>query len=181
MMNGKMLVTLCVAMESLGGCATTTHFTSIPTSNEDFSQPIAMIREKYGDVALYEPKELSWPDIFNSSSRPPGPSINELEGKWGVPTKTKSNWGEWTIGTILTWSLGAITGQWWVAGTTTMIFIPPVKTYYWDKGTTHIEARVSNFMFHGYEGRLGIWQWSEATHKKGTQTSVLEPDKLTEQ
>lgn len=179
-MNGNILVTLCLAMGSLAGCATTTHFTSIPTSNEDFSQPVATIREKYGDVVLYEPKEMSWRDIFNPPTRPPGPSISELEGKWGGPERTKVEWGDWTFETISVWVLGAITGYWLPSAITTVVFSPPWSTYYWDKGTTHIEAKVSHFMFHGYEGRLGLWQWTEQAHDTAIQSATSQPGKSPE-
>ena len=173
-MLNKVFLVFLLTLVSLGGCATTTRFTSIPITNEEFSQPIPNIREKYSDVALYEPKELNWSELFTFKSPIPRPPINALEGQWGSPQRTERKWGEWSVSNFPVWVLGAVTGLWWVSGVTTIVFLPPDETHHWSKGTSHVEARVTHFLFHGYESRLAYWQWSEEHSTSVTQNNPQE-------
>lgn len=178
--NAKVLFIICLTAVSLVGCATTTSLTSIPTTNEEFSQSIATIRDKYSDVSLYEPQKYKWRDMLTFKSPPPRPAINALESQWGSPQRIERKWGEWSTSTLLVWVLGAVTGQWWVSGVTTIVFFPPVETYHWYKETSHVEARVTHFIFHGYEGRLASWQWREENPNSTIQNNVPELNKTSE-
>jgi len=154
-----MLISLILV--TFSGCASSVKLESIPVTNDEFSQPIETIRDKYSDVALFEKKEVDWGKVFTLQAPPEKPTEKELVERWGTPSHTQNNWGQWLGLTAFNISLGAATGLWVATAINQLVSIFPNETLTWEKGTTKVEAKFSSSGYFGYQSRLNFWEWSK--------------------
>lgn len=163
-MLGIRVILLTFSLSFLVGCATTQDFNSIPRSGEEFKKPLVDIRSEFSDVDLYESYWRGVPAKIGN--------YKDLEEKWGKADKVEINLVERLANAAFGAALVAFNALPLVAFfSIEALFFHPTETHYWTKEDTQVEVYVTRTALHGYEYRVGRWNWKKVN--ADTQTSEV--------
>lgn len=132
------------------GCATNMPLASLPESAADYSMSKNDLTSNYPEIASYEKR---WRGLS-----PNFPAEKNLVDRLGEPKDIKRAWSEpiLTVGLLVAISADPIV---WA-----IIFALrpyPTKTYFFEKGSYCVEAKIDKSISTDYESRMTSWAWKK--------------------
>lgn len=138
------------------GCATNKPLTSLPESVADYSLSRNNLTNSFPEIASYEERWRGFSPNF--------PTEKNLVDRLGEPKKIKRAWWE---AIFMVGYLAAISADPIVWAIAFALRPYPTKTYFFEKGSYCVEAKIDKSISTGYESRMISWAWNENKEKCG--------------
>lgn len=130
MKNIALMVATCGLVLMASGCATTSHISELPRS-EEFSRSLADLKAEYPDLTKYSSAGRDWfVTVYDM------PEAEPLQEAWNEPHHTRLS--AWMLFPVIPWILH------------------PTTVWTWDYNDKEISARIDHPIVFGY--RPHVWK-----------------------
>lgn len=143
-------LSLLIILVLLTGCASTTSFTSLPKTDNEFLLDKAKLSANYPEISTYEKHWRGFSKEY--------PTEQSLISELGEPHETKRYWLYPIVVVAVAVAIHAQPIVWGI-----VIAIRPdiPETYYFKKGNYCVEARMDRTIFDSYRSHMAWWDWKE--------------------